>query len=103
MLKMVNGFKTLKDLEFQKMFINSREKQIIDFTNEELRKEVLVRTKFLKEVFLDDAPSINEERVIRLRINKKPANTPREAYFHQLGKFEELVRFFNITEEDLAC
>lgn len=56
----------------------------------DLKQEAIKRCKFIREVFFDGVD-----------MDKSPAKTQREAYFHQLGKFEELKRFCNITEEDL--
>ena len=65
-----------------------RSLDLVDITD--LKQEAIKRIKFIKEIFLDGS-----------EFDKSPARTQREAYFHQLGKYQELKRFCNITKEDL--
>ena len=80
---MSSELKTLKDIE-----------SFGEYTElvgrEKLKAEAMKRIKFINEIFLEE-----------IEMDKSPPRTQREAYFHQLGKFEELKRFCDITKEDL--
>ena len=55
-----------------------------------LRQEAIKHIKFIQEVFIDGVD-----------MDKSPARTQREAFFHQKGKQDALKNFFNIEESEL--
>ena len=57
-----------------------------------IKQEAIKRVKFIQEVFFNNLGDLKKEQHTKTR---------REAYFRQKGKIDALVRFFNITEEDL--
>ena len=86
--------KTLKDLDFQKIAINSREKQIIEIVNENLKKEV---TKLIKLI----ERKIEEIR----RLESKPQSPLQRVATRGLdeileGQIKVLRDFFNLVEEE---
>lgn len=83
----IDELKTLKDLK-EMNFKSSGYSRLV--FKEDLKAEAVKRIKFIKELFLDG-----------FKLLELTPTTPREAYFHQLGKFQELKRFLDITEDDL--
>ena len=92
---MVDSTKTYKDIynEYKGFGYYPKDKFIsgcICTVLEKLKENATTRAKFIKEIFLDNAD-----------FDISPSRTPREAYFHMKGKYDELVRFFNIEEWEL--
>ena len=80
--------RTLKDIDFQKVSINEREKQIISFVNEQLKEEAIKWAKKAKDK-LDEVDELNLKDFYHCEV----------AYGN--GILHAFRDFFNLTEEDL--
>lgn len=96
-MKTEKELKTLKGLQTEAEMVDYFEdikefdvKRITRVVKGGIKKGAIKRLKMLNDIFLKGTD-----------FDISPAKTQREAYFHQLGKFEELKRFCDVTGKDL--
>ena len=85
--------RTLKDIELKERGINITDLRTLETLRRydyNLRAEAIKWIRWIEEIFIEG-----------VEMDKSPAKTQREAYFHQKGKQDGLKHFFNITEKDL--